>query len=144
MTETARALRWAQRRQEGAGPVGGVTGSADGGPLVPQPAATPEELRAALVALAPQYLAAFDDERTETVRASREQVSAEPLRRFCEQWAVRVAVERHPGTAARLRTLESRAAETEDLAEAREIVAEIGRILDMAFAEAGIKRAQAA
>jgi hypothetical protein len=78
------------------------------------------------------------------VQASREQVSAGPLRRFCEQWAVRVAVERHPEAAARLRTLEGRVAATDDLTEAREIVAEIGNILHVAFAEAGIARARVA
>lgn len=66
------------------------------------------------------------------------------MRRFVGQWAVYVAVERHPDCAARLRTLEARAAETDDVLEARELVAEIGCILDTACAEAGIDQEQGA
>ncbi len=66
------------------------------------------------------------------------------MRRFVGQWAVYVAVERHPDRAARLRALEARAAETDDIHEARELAAEIGRILDKACAEAGIDQEQGA
>lgn len=98
---------------------------------IAQPASTPEELRAALALIAPDSLPTFDAERATALRQSRERVSAAPMRRFVGQWAVYVAIERHPDRAARLRTLEARAAE-------------IGRILDKACAEAGIDRDQGA
>ncbi|MCC3652432.1 DUF6247 family protein [Streptomyces sp. S07_1.15] len=111
---------------------------------IAQPASTPEELRAALAVIAPDALPTFDAERAAALQQSREQVSAAPMRRFVGQWAVHVAVERHPERAARLRALEARAAETEDIGQAREIAAEIGRILDEACAEAGINHRQGA
>ncbi|MFI7243046.1 hypothetical protein [Streptomyces qinglanensis] len=111
---------------------------------IAQPASTPEELRAALALIAPDALPTFDDERAAALRQSREQVSAAPMRRFAGQWAVYVAIERHPARAARLRALENRAAETDDIHEARELAAEIGRILDAACAEAGIDQEQGA
>ncbi|MFI1336997.1 DUF6247 family protein [Streptomyces sp. NPDC020845] len=111
---------------------------------IAQPASTPEELRAALALIAPDALPTFDAERAAALRQSREQVSAAPMRRFVGQWAVYVAVERHPDRAARLRALEARAAETGDIHEARELAAEIGRILDTACAEAGIDQEQGA
>ncbi|MEU1787754.1 DUF6247 family protein [Streptomyces sparsogenes] len=120
---------------------------ADGDPeahRIAQPASTPEELRAALALIAPDALPTFDAERSAALRQSREKVSAAPMRRFVGQWAVYVAVERHPDRAARLRMLEARAAETDDIHEARELAAEIGRILDTACAEAGIDHEQGA
>lgn len=116
--------------------------SGSGDSVTPQPASTPEGLRAALAQLAPDALPTFDAERSAALQQAREQVSAAPMRRFVGQWAVYVALERHPQRAARLRTLEARAAETESLEEARAIAAEIGRILDTACAEAGIERAE--
>ncbi|MEV5237726.1 DUF6247 family protein [Streptomyces cinnamoneus] len=107
---------------------------------IPQPAGTPEELRAALALLAPHALPTFDSERAVALQQARETVSAAPLRRFTGQWAVYVAIERHPDRADRLRRLEAQAAETEDLDEVRAITSEIGRILDAAFVEAGIAR----
>jgi hypothetical protein len=115
-------------------------GAPVGTPHIPRLAADPEELRAALVAVAPHSLETFDAQHAEAERAARRQVSSVPLRRFCEQWAVYVAIERHPDAAMRLRALEARAAETDDLEEARRSVAEIGRILDMACTEAGRPR----
>ncbi|MCA6093527.1 hypothetical protein LE181_15330 [Streptomyces sp. SCA3-4] len=106
---------------------------------IPQPAG-PEELRAALALLAPHALRTFDAERAAALQQARDLVSAAPLRRFTGQWAVYVAIERHPERADRLRRLEARAAETDDLAEVRAITSEIGRILDVAFVEAGIAR----
>ncbi|MFD7500516.1 hypothetical protein [Streptomyces sp. NPDC059850] len=53
---------------------------------------------------------------------------------------VMAAIARHPARAARLRELEALAANTDDIVQAREAIAEIGRILDAAFAEAGVKR----
>ncbi|WP_436785937.1 DUF6247 family protein [Yinghuangia sp. YIM S10712] len=110
---------------------------------IAQPASTPEDLRAALAVVAPDALATFDAERAAALQQAREQVSAAPMRRFAGQWAVYVAVERHPERAARLRALEARAAEVDDIDEARELAGEIGRILDQACAEAGIERQDA-
>ena len=62
------------------------------------------------------------------------------MRRFVGQWAVYVAIERHPERAARLRELEARAGDVDDVDEARMITAEIGHILDAACAEAGVTR----
>ncbi|KUO21773.1 DUF6247 family protein [Streptomyces dysideae] len=104
-----------------------------------QPANTPEDLRAVLAQLAPDALPTFDAERSAALQQAREQVSAAPMRRFSGQWAVYAAVERHPELAARLRSLEARATTTESLNEARAIAAEIGRIFDVACAEAGIE-----
>ncbi|WP_369172165.1 DUF6247 family protein [Streptomyces sp. R28] len=113
-----------------------------GDSVAAQPASTPEDLRATLAQLAPDALSTFDAERSAALQQAREQVSAAPMRRFVGQWAVYVALERHPERAARLRSLEARAATTERLEEARTIAAEIGRILDMACAEAGVERAE--
>ncbi|UGQ15121.1 hypothetical protein LO772_17060 [Yinghuangia sp. ASG 101] len=110
---------------------------------IAQPASTPEDLRAALAVVAPDALGTFDAERAAALRQAREQVSAAPMRRFAGQWAVYVAVERHPERAARLRALEARAAEVDDIDEARELAGEIGRILDQACAEAGVERQDA-
>ncbi|WAP56358.1 hypothetical protein [Streptomyces sp. S465] len=112
-------------------------------PVTVQPASTPEALRAALAQVAPGSLATFDAERADAVRQARADVSAAPLRRFTRQWAVNVAIARHPARAARLRELEALVAETDDLVKAREAAAEVGRILDAAFAEAGVKRGHA-
>ncbi|MFD3732571.1 DUF6247 family protein [Streptomyces sp. NPDC058632] len=113
-----------------------------GTPPIPQPAGAPEDLRAALALLAPAALPVFDAERAVALQQAREQVSAAPMRRFVGQWAVYVAVERHPEQAARLHALEARAAETDDLAEARALATEIGSLLDAACAEAGIENGQ--
>ncbi|WP_156725883.1 DUF6247 family protein [Streptomyces apocyni] len=111
-------------------------------PVTPQPVSTPEDLRAALAMLAPEALTTFDAERAAALEQTREQVSAAPMRRFVGQWAVYVAVERHPAQAARLRALEARASTVGSVEEARAIASEIGRILDTACAEAGIERGQ--
>lgn len=112
-------------------------------PLIEQPAGTPEALRAAVALIAPGSLAAFDAERAEALRQARTDVSAAPLRRFTGQWAVNVAIERYPARAARLRALETLVANSDDLVQVREAAAEIGRILDSAFAEAGVARGAA-
>ncbi len=105
---------------------------------MPQPAATAEDLRAALARIAPDAVPTFDAERATAVARAREQVSSAPMRRFLRQWALYVAIERHPETAARLRLLEDRAARVTDPDEARAIASEIGHILDKAAAEAGV------
>jgi hypothetical protein len=109
--------------------------------LTAQPADTPEALRTAVAQVAPASLAAFDAERAEAVQQARTEVSAAPLRRFTRQWSVNVAIARHPARAARLCELEALVAESDDLVQARQATAEIGRILDAAFAEAGVARA---
>ncbi|MFI5987180.1 DUF6247 family protein [Streptomyces sp. NPDC051555] len=108
------------------------------GGSVPQPAATAEDLRATLARIAPEAVPTFDAERATAITRAREQVSSAPVRRFLRQWALYVAIERHPDTAARLRRLEDRAAHITDRDEARAIASEIGRILDKAAAEAGV------
>ncbi|MET9697425.1 hypothetical protein ABZY31_10920 [Streptomyces sp. NPDC006529] len=112
------------------------------GGSVPQSGATAEELRAALVRIAPGVVATFDAERATAVALTsaraREQGSSAPVCRFLRQWALYVAIERHPGTAARLRLLEDRAAHVTEPDEARAIASELGRILDTAAAEAGV------
>ncbi|MEU1307529.1 DUF6247 family protein [Streptomyces cinnamoneus] len=109
-------------------------------PVPPLAGGAPEELRSALALLAPHALPTFDTELAVALQQARETVNAAPLRRFTGQWAVHVAIERHPDRADRLRRLEARAAETDDLDEVRAITSEIGRILDAAFMEAGITR----
>lgn len=106
---------------------------------VPQPAATVEELRSALTRIAPDAVATFDAERAAAVARARQEVSSAPVRRFLRQWALQVAIERHPDLAARLRHLEARAAHVTDPEEGRMIASEIGRILDKAAAEAGME-----
>ncbi|ARQ70509.1 hypothetical protein [Streptomyces marincola] len=106
--------------------------SSSGTSRLPQPAGTPEELRAALAVLAPGSLPVFDAERAVALKQARDQVSAAPMRRFVAQWAVQVAIERHPDRSAHLRALEARAAEADDVEEARAIAAEIGGIIDAA------------
>lgn len=70
---------------------------------VPQPAATVEELRSALTRVSPDAVTTFDAERAEAVARARSEVSAAPMRRFVRQWALHVAIARHPQQAARLR-----------------------------------------
>lgn len=113
--------------------------AADGhGPVIPQPKATAEELRAALVRIAPSLVAAYDAERTAAMEAARAQVDAAPMRRFLRQWALTVAIKRHPARAARLGELEDRAAQVDDLTEARAIATEVAAIQAEAAAEAGL------
>ncbi|AGP61484.1 hypothetical protein M271_50645 [Streptomyces rapamycinicus NRRL 5491] len=82
----------------------------------------------------------FDADGTKSVAAAREHVDAAPMRRFLRQWALTVAIERHPARAARLRELEARAAQVENLTEARAIAAEVSAIQAEAADEAGIAR----
>ncbi|MET9608880.1 DUF6247 family protein [Streptomyces sp. NPDC006512] len=105
---------------------------------LPQPAMTAEDLRAALARVAPEAVPTFDAERTAALALARDRVSSAPVRRFLRQWALYVAVERHPAQAARLRALEDRAAHVTDVDEARALAAEIGLILDKAAAESGL------
>lgn len=121
-----------------------TVGAQSSSPRIPQPGSTPEELRAAVALLVPDALATFDAERIAALKQARENVTAAPMRRFVGQWAVYVAIERHPQRAARLRDLEAAANEADGLDQARAIAAEIGRILDAACTEAGIPHGEAA
>ncbi|WP_233361264.1 hypothetical protein [Streptomyces sp. GMR22] len=112
--------------------------------LIPQPNATAEDLRAAVVQIAPNQVAVFDAERTAAVEAARSQVDAAPMRRFLRRWALAVAIERVPARAARLSELEARAGQVESLAEGRAIAAEVAAIHAKAAAEAGSRRRCAA
>lgn len=112
-------------------------------PLIPQPKNAPEDLRAAIAQVAPESLPTFDAERAEALRQARSTGSAAPMQRLVGQWAVYVAIERHPQRAARLRRLESAAEHADTDEEALAAVSEIGRILDLAFAEAGLDRGPA-
>ncbi|AEM84062.1 DUF6247 family protein [Streptomyces violaceusniger] len=107
-------------------------------PLIPQPKTTAEDLRAALVQIAPNQVAAFDAERTAAVEAARSQVDAAPMRRFLRRWALTVAIERVPARAVRLSELEATAGQVEELAEGRAIAAEVAAIHTEAAAEACI------
>jgi hypothetical protein len=91
-----------------------------------------------LVTVAPDAVTTFDAERAAALKQARDTYSAAPLRRFIGQWAVYVAIERHPERAARLRALEAHAAATTSPDDARAIASEVGRILDIAAAEAGV------
>lgn len=118
----------------------GEAAASGSSPLIPQPGGTAEELREALARIAPETLETFDAERAAALAAARQQVDAAPVRRFLGQWAVNVAIARHPDRAARLRELEARAETVEDLTEARTIAAEVGRIQDAACLDAGVGR----
>jgi len=139
------ALSTADNKREGSSSHVSTAAGAENTPLrIPQPSATPEDLRTALATVAPAALPTFDQERAAALQRARDTVSAAPMRRFVGQWAVYVAIERHPETAARLRQLEAAARDVDDLDEARAITAEIGRILDAACTEAGVTREDAA
>ncbi|MGW2366102.1 hypothetical protein ACWCZ5_11040 [Streptomyces sp. NPDC001667] len=107
-------------------------------PLIPQPANTPEDLRAAVAKVMPSSLTTFDTERLEALREARSTGNAGPMRRLVSQWAVYVAIERHPQRAARFHHLEAVADQADTDEEALAAVSELGRILDQAFAEAGV------
>lgn len=113
--------------------------AADGqAPLIPQPKANAEELRAALTQIAPSQVTAFDAARTAAAAEAREKVDAAPMRRFLRTWAMTVAIERHPEKAARLNALQARAAEVEAPAEWRALTTEVSAIQAQVAAEAGI------
>jgi hypothetical protein len=107
-------------------------------PLIPQPKTTAEDLRATVVQIAPNQVAAFDAEQTAAMESTRSQVDAAPIRRFLRRWALTAAIESAPARAARLSELEARAGQVEDLAEGRAIAAEVAAIHTAAAAEAGI------
>ncbi|GAA0340925.1 DUF6247 family protein [Streptomyces blastmyceticus] len=107
-------------------------------PLIPQPANTPEALRAAVAKVMPASLTTFDAERVEALREARSTGNAGPMRRLVGQWAVYVAIERHPKRAARFHYLEAAADQADTDEEALTAASELGHILDQAFAEAGL------
>lgn len=106
---------------------------------VPQPAARPEDLRAALARLAPSRLPEFDAERAGAVAQARAEVSPAPLRRLVSYWAVEVAHARNPERLSRLRDLELRAQSADD-ADLPGVLSQIRAILLEVHAEAGFTR----
>lgn len=100
--------------------------------------AAPEALRAVLTEIAPQRLADFDEAHAKATAQARERTDPTPLRVFTEMWAVEIAIERDPDSAAHLRTLEHRADVVTDLAEARDIARQIAAIRRTAAVTAGV------
>ncbi|WP_116212369.1 DUF6247 family protein [Streptomyces olivoreticuli] len=111
-------------------------------PLIPRPANTPEALRTAVAQVMPDSLATFDAEYAEALCEAHSTGNAGPMRRLVGQWAVYVAIERHPKRAARFRCLEATADQAETVEEALAATSELGRILDQALAEAGLPYAR--
>lgn len=106
------------------------------GPLIPMPDLTPDALRAAVARIAPSRVPALTQHLFEATTNAQQAQSLAPLRAFVHSWGVFVAIERHPGRAARLRELERIVdAGEQDPADAIE---EIRRIRDAAEAEAGL------
>ncbi len=60
------------------------------------------------------------------------------MRQLVGQWAVYVAIERHPQRSARFHELEAIAQTTDIEAEALAAASELGRILDQAFTDAAL------
>ncbi|MFK0050022.1 DUF6247 family protein [Streptomyces sp. NPDC090741] len=115
------------------------TAPESGPEAVPQPAARPEDLRAALARLAPSRLPEFDAERAAAVAQARAEVSPAPLHRLVSYWAVEVAHARNPQRLARLRDLEHRAQSADD-ADLPGVLSQIRMILLEVHAEAGFTR----
>ncbi|GAA2715670.1 MULTISPECIES: hypothetical protein [Streptomyces] len=94
-------------------------------PLIPQPPATVAALRRAVARL-PAALPAFTREADAAADGVRQV--------FIASWAAHVHVQRHPHLAARFRELEDLVAASDDEAQVRGAAAELGRILDDAYA----------
>ncbi|MBO1337135.1 hypothetical protein J3486_38615 [Streptomyces sp. VRA16 Mangrove soil] len=100
------------------------------------PELTPDALRSAVAKIAPSRVPALTQHLFEATTNAQQTQSLAPLRAFVHSWAVFVAIERHPGRAARLRELEAIAdAGDGDLAT---VLSEITAIRDAAEAEAGL------
>ncbi|MFD7897843.1 DUF6247 family protein [Streptomyces sp. NPDC059743] len=102
-------------------------------PLIPQPPTTVTALRKAVAQIAPAALPAFTRELDQAADQARSGSDLAPLRRFTEQWAVYVQIQRQPQLAARFRELED-SAESGGTEQARQAAVELGRILDTARA----------
>ena len=61
--------------------------------LIPRPARTPEALRAALAAIAPERLPEMDADQRRAVAAAIEQSSIKPLQLFMIAWAANIEIE---------------------------------------------------
>jgi hypothetical protein len=70
------------------------------------PELTPDALRAAVAKIAPSRVPALTQHLFEATTNAQQAQSLAPLRAFVHSWAVFVAIERHPGRAARLHELE--------------------------------------
>jgi hypothetical protein len=107
--------------------------------LIPVPGLTPEALRAAVVRIAPSRIPALTQHLFEATTNAQQTQSLAPIRAFVHTWAVFVAIERHPGRAARLRELERSVDAGEQ--DPTEAITEICAIREAAEAEAGLCRA---
>ncbi|MDR3084143.1 MAG: hypothetical protein LBV60_25050, partial [Streptomyces sp.] len=74
-----------------------------GAELIPRPERTPQALRAALAAIAPERLPEMDAGQCKAVAAAIEQSSIKPLQLFVIAWAANIEIERFPETARELR-----------------------------------------
>lgn len=106
------------------------------GPLIPIPELTPDALRAAVAKIAPSRVPALTQHLFEATTNAQQTQSLAPLRAFVHSWAVFVAIERHPGRAARLRELERIIDNGEQ--DPADAVTEVRRIREQAEAEAGL------
>jgi hypothetical protein len=104
------------------------------GPLIPQPASTLPELRQAVATVIPARLPEFFNDMQSTFAAAGEQDSTLPIRMFYRRWGVTIAIERDPGTAARLHAAE-RALNDEDPEVRRQAIREAGAIARAAHAQ---------
>ncbi|WP_435859052.1 hypothetical protein [Streptomyces varsoviensis] len=102
-------------------------------PLIPQPPSTVTALRQAVAQIAPAALPAFTRELDQAADQAQQGSDLAPLRRFTTQWAAYVQIQRQPRIAVRLRELED-LTESADAAQVRRAAAEIGGILDDAYA----------
>ncbi|MER7815513.1 hypothetical protein [Streptomyces sp. NPDC096153] len=101
--------------------------------LIPRPARTPEALRAALAAIAPERLPEMDADQRRAVAAAIEQSSIKPLQLFMIAWAANIESERFPEAARELRRAEYMANAAETLEESRRYVRISGDIIRAAY-----------
>ncbi|MFC9057934.1 hypothetical protein ACFTXB_07730 [Streptomyces sp. NPDC057074] len=104
-----------------------------GAELIPRPARTPEALRAALAAIAPERLPEMDADQRKAVAAAIEQSSIKPLQLFMIAWAANIEIERFPEAARELRRAEYMANAAETLEESRHYVRISGDIIRAAY-----------
>ncbi|GGO98198.1 hypothetical protein [Wenjunlia tyrosinilytica] len=109
------------------------------GPLITRPPQTIHALRRAVAHITPASLPAFNSGLVEAAEEADERGSIGPIRRFVQQWAVHVEIERHPQQAARLHELEALTLNTDDRETARAAAAEAGRIYATACTALGLR-----
>ncbi|WP_037600753.1 hypothetical protein [Streptacidiphilus rugosus] len=104
-------------------------------PLIPLPALVPNQLREAVMRLAPGRMTEFQADLDQASSWAVEQSSIAPLRVFGLKWGMVVAIERIPSRAARFHALEARTGVVDTREEARAVNAELRAILDEAERE---------